>query len=38
MTRQHESGLFEADVPQLTSLDGGLDYRFRVRFTRASRR
>jgi 1,4-alpha-glucan branching enzyme len=32
MTRQHEAGLFEVDVPNLASLDGGVDYRFHVRF------
>ena len=32
MTRQHEAGLFEAEVPGLESLEGGIDYRFRVRF------
>ena len=32
MARRHDAGLFEADVPALESLEGGIDYRFRLRF------
>ena len=31
MTRQHELGLFDVEIPGVDSLDGGIDYRFRVR-------
>src|SRR6187551_4061049 len=30
MTRQHELGLFDVEIPGVDSLDGGIDYRFHV--------
>ena len=32
MTRRHPDGLFEAEVPEVTSLDNGIDYRLAFEF------
>ena len=32
MARQHPNGLFEVEIPELATLEGGIDYRFHVRF------
>jgi 1,4-alpha-glucan branching enzyme len=32
MARQHPDGLFEVEIPELVTLEGGIDYRFHVRF------